>query len=950
MARKWAVFFRQVESFLKRGFRFILLGMLGVIFALSLPTFNIAHSYSVIPNNSKIALVSGVGLDRNISANSQPAMLMENGRELYRREQYPEAAKILQQAADIYAAEGHRLNQSLALSYLSLTYQKLSDWEEAQRVSDASLQLVGMGQTRNERIARAVALNSQGHLFLSSGDAETAFQRWQQTATEYQHLSDKEGKVGALVNQAQALEQMGHYRRSCNTLLEAVGAENLSCNEIPTDADIHSLQSHFAEEINPTIKVIALRSLGNVLRATGQLEQSNQILRQTLVFVNTINSNTEKNLTLFHLANTQQALAKQHQEYGELLKAQNYRDQARILYQQTMNNTDSSTLKLLAQLNLFSLLRQSETNSRELPNLLAAIQSQMSEMRLSKPLVEARIKLACSLMQCEKLVQGETGELSLASPQEIDELLRQAITEAETLKDGRLKSYAIGTQGKRYESFWPPQAQKQGETASWEKAKTLTQEALALALQSNAPELRYQWQWQMGRLLAGEGNVEGAIGHYTEAVETLDSLRNDLLAVNADVQFSFRDNVEPVYRQFVDLLLQSSEQNTYRIPLARKIIDDLQLAEIENFLGCNLFQPLLTSQEVEQIFQNTALIYPIILENRIEVIVKLPNQDFKHYSTQIKRSQSEQIIDKFRVNIVGLNQELFSSASQQIYQWILEPLETDLEQRSDIDNLVFVLDGSFRNIPMAALYDAKAQEYLIQKKYAIALLPTSQLFDLTASPRELNVLAVGVSEPLSVGEKIFTSINADLELNQIQSLIPTTQVLLNSRFTSPNLKDRFKFGDFSIIHMATHGQFSSNPEETYILAYGADQASGELLKAQELDSLLRSGQQEIDSTIDLLVLSACKTAEGDNRATLGLAGLAVRAGTRSTLASLWKVEDDITLQLIKQFYKELQKDGMTKAQALHRAQQTLLTKEISGESYPRNPAEWAPYILVGNWR
>lgn len=936
MARKWGVFFRQVESVLKRGLRFFLLGMLGVIFALGIPVLEIAQSREV---------------SQTISPQATPQQLMESGREFYRRDRYSEAAEALREAADIYAAQGNRLNQSLALSYLSLTYQKLAQWENAEKASKASLQLAGMGETSGDRIARAVALNSQGHLLLSVGDAETAFATWEKAAAEYQHLNDEEGQLGALVNQAQALEQLGYYRRSCNLLLEVVGAENnRSCDAIETKSDIELVQGYFAGETNPELKAIALRSLGNVLRAIGQLDASEQILQNTWVLISQIDSPREKSLTLFFLANTQQSLAKQKEDYGEIQEAEEYRKAAINYYHQALAIAPSSTIKLLGQLNLFSLLRQSETQGRELQSLLAAIQSQMSEMKLSKPLVEVRIKLACSLMQCEKLGQGETAELALVSREEIDGLLQQAITEAERLGDGRVKSYALGTRGKQYEYFWLTQGQKQGANPTWEKAQQLTQEALDLAVQSNAPELSYQWQWQRGRLLAGEGNLEGAIANYTAAVETLDKVREDLLAIDSEVQFSFRDRIEPVYRQFVDLLLQPSEQNSERIDIARKMIDELQLAEIENFLQCNLSKSLPTTPDLERIFTNTALIYPIILDNRIEVIVKLPNRKFKHYDTWIEREISEGIIENFRSSIVNVNQEKLVENSHQIYQWIIEPIENDLEQRSDIDTLVFVLDGKFRNIPMAALQDAKTQEYLIQKKYAIALLPNSQLFELDASANKLNVLAVGVSDPLSVGEQIFPQIEADKELNSIQTLIPTTQVLLNSQFTPTTLEQRFNIGDFSVLHMATHGQFSSNPEQTYVLAYGSENLRGKLLKSKELDNLLRSGQQQVGATLDLLVLSACKTAEGDTRATLGLAGLAIRAGTRSTLASLWKVKDDMTLQLIEQFYNELKKDGVTKAQALHHAQKALLIQDTGYETYLRNPAEWAPYVLVGNWR
>ena len=140
------------------------------------------------------------------------------------------------------------------------------------------------------------------------------------------------------------------------------------------------------------------------------------------------------------------------------------------------------------------------------------------------------------------------------------------------------------------------------------------------------------------------------------------------------------------------------------------------------------------------------------------------------------------------------------------------------------------------------------------------------------------------------------------------------------------------------MHIATHGQFSSQADRTFIVAWNSQ------INVKELDNLLRRREQEKPRPIELLVLSACETADGDNRAALGLAGVAVRAGARSTLATLWRVNDKSTATLMVKFYQELAKEGVTKAQALRRAQLSLLENEY------KSPYYWAPFVLVGNWR
>ncbi|HEY9666897.1 MAG TPA: CHAT domain-containing protein, partial [Coleofasciculaceae cyanobacterium] len=234
-------------------------------------------------------------------------------------------------------------------------------------------------------------------------------------------------------------------------------------------------------------------------------------------------------------------------------------------------------------------------------------------------------------------------------------------------------------------------------------------------------------------------------------------------------------------------------------------------------------------------------------------------------------------------------------------------------------------------------YDGKRKEYLMQKPYALALVPGLQLFDLRPLQRErLEVLTAGVSEQRQVEGRTFDKLpNVEQELQQVGTIVPS-ESLLNPKFTEANLEQKIQSGTFSAVHIATHGKFSSDPEETYIAAYD------ELLKSSDLNNLLRINNQNSSRSIELLVLSACETAQGDNRATLGLAGIAVRAGARSVLSTLWQVSDRSTAELMEQFYKELTNPKVIKAEALHQAQLALFKQY-------KAPYYWAPYVLVGNW-
>lgn len=246
---------------------------------------------------------------------------------------------------------------------------------------------------------------------------------------------------------------------------------------------------------------------------------------------------------------------------------------------------------------------------------------------------------------------------------------------------------------------------------------------------------------------------------------------------------------------------------------------------------------------------------------------------------------------------------------------------------------MFVLDSALRNIPMSVLHDG--EQYLIEK-YSIALMPGLQLLDPQPFKQSKSkALIAGLSE----ARGRFPSLpSVPQELQKIQSQISNSTELLNQKFTSEGFKDTLSSEPFSVIHLATHGQFSSQANETFILTWNGD------IDVNQLNNLLRSRDTAQSSSIELLVLSACETLTGDKRASLGLAGVAVRAGARSTLATLWQINDQTTTLLMSEFYGALNNAMLSKAEALRKAQLALLKNPLYSSPY-----FWAAYVLVGNW-
>ena len=243
---------------------------------------------------------------------------------------------------------------------------------------------------------------------------------------------------------------------------------------------------------------------------------------------------------------------------------------------------------------------------------------------------------------------------------------------------------------------------------------------------------------------------------------------------------------------------------------------------------------------------------------------------------------------------------------------------------------------------MSVLYDGN--QYLLEK-YAIAITPGLQLLNPQTTSDKFNkysALIGGLSEQLQVSNKSFAALkNVPQELETINSNF-NSETLINDQFNTNNLSQKLTTEPFSVVHLATHGQFSSNPEQTFILLWD------QLLTLENFTKLLQNRNINNTKLIDLLVLSACETAVGDDRAALGLAGMAVRTGASSTLATLWQVNDESTATLMANFYQQLSDNpGISRAEAL-RIAQLKLWKNTERDWVV--PTFWGSYILVGNWQ
>ncbi|MBU7581837.1 MAG: CHAT domain-containing protein [Nostoc sp. TH1S01] len=819
------------------------------------------------------------------SYSTAPEQLIEQGETFYRSGSITEAIKVLQQAIRSYESQKDYIRQAASLSNLALAYQQLGELEDAENTINRSLSLLGWDiknqklkvSNQNSEFLKILAqsLDIQAGLQLTLGKTELSFATYQQAEKFWHQLGNHLGITRSKINQSQALRVSGFYRRALNILQDA--------------------NKHLQNQPESPIKVSALRSLGNALQLSGDFEKSQEILEEAIKMA-------EKLQLPEDLSNGELSL-------GNMLRAKGDFEGAIAHYQKAVEVATNSLTKVQAQINQFSLLIELNKIA-EAKALNPIIQAQLASLPINRLSIYAKINFARNSRHISNL-------------QDVARILAESLQQAQSINDKRSQSYSLGTLGEVYE-----------QTQQWSEAEKLTQKALFIAQEIEASDIVYIWQWQLGRLLRKQGNVREAIAAYDLAISTLKFLRSDLVAVNRDVQFNFRDSVEPIYRESVELLFQEGKPDLDKV---RQRIEALQVAELDNFFreACLNNQFVILDKVVDQDNPNTAIFYPIILKNRLEVIVKLPNKPLIHKTVIASSEEVEQAIMQLRQDIVQPDKtKKVKQLSQKLYNWLIKASEADLKN-SDVNTLVFIPDGLLRNIPMAVLYDG--EKYLIEK-YAIALSPGLQIFTPTSlTPANFTALIGGLSEIPK--NEIFAPLpNVETEIKQIQELGIKTTTLLNENFISTKLGKIINDQPYRIVHLATHGKFSSKATETFILAYD------KRIYVTELDVLLKNRSAKLTEPVELLVLSACETATGDNRATLGLAGVAIKAGARSTLASLWNINDDSTAFLINEFYKQLISGKSTKAEALRQAQIKMLKDNI----YSR-PAQWSPYVIVGNW-
>jgi len=735
------------------------------------------------------------------------------------------------------------------------------------------------------------ALVDQGQRAFQKGAFSQAAADWQKAVASFRSQRNTNAEILTSISLASAYQSLGQQRRAVQVLERA-----LAQAEAARDPQVTLVKS----------------KLGAALVMTQEPQRAEPLLREALATAKDDHNTVLSAAILNDLGN----LLAGEQKVPEALQA--YEDSFTLAQQTSNSRLAAESLCNAAA----SSARAGENEKADELNTRALRETQKLEGS------HAKAFLLLTAGQTDRQIKYTNAEPAKRLLLRAHSSFQQAFEVTQQIGDRAMETYALGYMAQLYEL-----------DGQLQNALNLTLRAAFTAQEAQMPEALYRWEWQTGRILRKQGQVESAVAAYRRAVQTLQPIRNDVSAGygNATSRLSFRESEGPLFYELADLLLlqakaaENSNNEQALLLEARDTVESLKTVELEDYLcdECVDVQRVKTRM-VEAVDTNSAVIYLIPLPDRTEALVGLTS-GLKRFTLEGGADELTAEVREFRRNLETRTTYAYLAQAQSLYDLLIRPM-LGLLKEHQVNTLVIVSDGALRTIPFAALHDGK--RFLVQD-FAVAVVPGLSLVEPKPLARaHSRLLLNGLSKPVQ-GFAALTYVPG--ELHSIDQSY-ASETLLNENFTLEELQQKLADEQFSIVHIASHGQFDRDVHKTFVLTYDKK------LTLNDLEVLIRPSQYR-GRPVELLVLSACQTASGDDRAALGLAGVAIKAGARSALASLWFVNDQSTSALITEFYNQLrQLPPVSKAQALRAAQIKLL----SDRRY-RHPCYWSPYLIIGNW-
>ncbi|CAN1213269.1 CHAT domain-containing protein [Tumidithrix helvetica PCC 7403] len=810
---------------------------------------------------------------------TEAGRLINQGLQQYRSSQFESAFRSWQQALQIYRDLKDRTGEGKVLNNLGIAYYSLGQYGKA---VDFFQQRLTIARELNDRKSEANALDSLGLNYIQLGQYEKTIVFYPQAIEIFRKLNDRKNEGNSLGNLAIAYREIGQYDKAIAS---------------------HQQQLAITREIEDRAgEGRALGGLGIAYREIGQYDKAISYLQQDMAIARELKDRNGEARALNNLGIA----------YSNLKKP----EKTIAIYQKALD--------------LLRELKDRASETRALGNLAIAYRE---------------------LGQYDKAIAFHQQQLALARE----------------LKDRVSEGKALGGLGIAYHA-----------SGQYDRALASYQQDLAIALELKDRSGEARALNNLGFLLANLNQPELAILNYKQSVSIQESIRKDLNGLSKEEQKSFLETVADTYRHLADLLLKQG-----RVTEAMQILDLLKIQELEDYLknikgndrtsqGIRLLEPevaisrqssvisfeqiptlnhQLASQiqklpkaeinrvpeYLQKLPQGVVLIYPLILEERLELIIFSANGLPVNRTVALKKADLEKLVTNFRSDLQDFSSMDVKDSSKKLYDVLIEPIASDLKQ-ANANTILYAPDRQLRYIPLAALYDGK--QWLVEK-YRVNNLIAYSLFDPDSKPQaNLRIFAGAFGGKGSETRFGLGGLPSTIpEVENIASTFSDTTKLVEQNFTANDTKAKV-IGQ-TIIHFATHAEFKSGkPSDSYVL-FG----DGSKVTLAEIN-----GWQLKDA--DLVVLSACQTGVGslgNGSEILGFGYQVQRAGAKASIASLWTVSDGGTQLLMEAFYRSLKKGNASMSASLREAQLSMIRKPIeSGGVNFNHPYYWSAFVLIGN--
>ncbi|HEY9850249.1 MAG TPA: tetratricopeptide repeat protein [Leptolyngbyaceae cyanobacterium] len=867
--------------------------------------------------------------------------------------EYEQALKYYQQSLAIRRTLNDKAGVGRLLSNIGLVYRQLGQYSKALEFYQESLVIL---KQIEDKASVASTVNGIGVIYESLGQYEQALEAYEQSLSIAKEIGNKPNIVNSIDNIGGIYYGLGRYPQALKSYQEALSIrQELNersgvANSFNNIGGVYYNLGQYLQALEFLQQALAIRkevgdkagesltldAIGVVYEGLKQHSLALEYYKKGLAIAKQINDKSAEAKILYHIGGI-------YINLGDLVESENILKQALAIHKELGDRAgEAQTLNSIAAL-YYGLDKYSE--AQELLQQSLAIWRQVGD----------RAGEAIALSNtAQVLVQQNQPELAII-------FYKQSVNITESIRKN-LKTLSLEQQ----KSFTNTVADNYRKLAElllkqnrvWEAQKVLD----LLKIQEVAEYLHNV----RGNDLTGQGidllNKEEKIAEkYAEAVhlgQELADLRNIPEAERTPEQQQQIAELEKIQQQ------QRAEFNQFiRSPEIVTLVQDLNRTAVgQNPDLPNLNRLQRNLQQLKQQQEIAVVLYPLILEDRIELVLVTPDAAPVHIPVSVKREELNRVIVEFRQALQDPTSDARIPASK-LYNWLVKPIEKVLSN-TKAQTILYAPDGILRYIPLAALFDG---EKWLTQRFRINNITAASLTDFSSkTTTQRRILAAAFTQGsynVSVGNRQVTFAGlpyAGREVENLAVTVPTTTKLLDEAFNPATLIPRLN--DYNIVHLATHAIFvTGTPEASFILFGNGDRIT---LRDVETWSL---------PNVDLVVLSACETGVGgqlgNGEEILGFGYQIQLAGALASISSLWSVSDGGTQALMDGFYTALQGGKLTKAEALRQAQIALITGQygalgeqrgiavqartrnnLSSEVYQRlsHPYYWAPFVLIGN--